>query len=484
MQYTSTRNSKLILSAAQVLMHGIAPDGGLFVPNSIPKYNFNSLMDKSYEEIALVVLSLYFPQHNKEFLVNAVNKSYGENFGGKAGYLKKVNNGLYSLELWHGPTAAFKDYALQIMPKLFVQSRKLEAVSEDILILVATSGDTGSAALAGFSNLDDINIAVFYPENGTSLVQRLQMTTQQAENVAVFGVKGNFDDTQRGVKKAFTDKSLAKKLAKRNVTLSSANSINWGRLAPQIVYYISSYLQLCKNNAIKYGDKVDYCVPTGNFGDILAGWYAKQMGLPIGRLICASNQNNVLSEFIETGHYNSMREFYKTTSPSMDILISSNLERLLYHACGNDTKLSAWMQELSKKGEYTIDAKTLGIIKNTFDSGWVQEDDVASTIAELYNDKNYLCDPHTAVAFKVARQKKQDAPMVVVSTASPFKFTRDVLIALGQAVPGDEWSSIEELEEYTGQKAPECLTTLKTKQERFTRTIYPVQILEIPLEMS
>ncbi|MEG0910691.1 MAG: threonine synthase, partial [Ruthenibacterium sp.] len=321
MQYTSTRNDLLSISAAEAILTGLAPDGGLFVPASFPALDVTECYGLSYPETAKKVLSLFLTDYDEAFLEVAVTQVYSDaNFDGKAGFVKKVSEGTFALELWHGPTCAFKDYALQIMPKLLCEAKKLQNDTGITKILVATSGDTGKAALAGYANLPGIQIAVFYPNDGTSEIQRLQMATQEGDNVAVYAVNGNFDDAQRGVKRAFADAALAAALAQKGEALSSANSINWGRLVPQIVYYFYSYAQLVAQKEITNGDAVSFCVPTGNFGDILAGYYAKQMGLPIDKLVCASNTNNVLTDFLETGIYDANRTFYKTSSPSMDIL--------------------------------------------------------------------------------------------------------------------------------------------------------------------
>ena len=340
MKFFSTRDHSRIVTASQAIAQGLSDEGGLFVPESFPQVDVEALCQLDYPELAAAVVSEYLTDYSKDFLAEAARTTYGEAFGGKAGYLAPVEGDTYALELWHGPTCAFKDYALQLMPKLLVEAKKNLSRTEKTLILVATSGDTGKAALDGYHDIPGVEIAVFYPTGGTSEIQRLQMATQEGANVAVYAVRGNFDDAQTGVKKVFGDKVIAAKLAERNIRLSSANSINWGRLVPQIVYYFAAYAQLLKAGKISFGDKVDFCVPTGNFGDILAGYYAKQMGLPVGKLVCASNQNNVLTDFLSTGTYTAKREFYKTTSPSMDILVSSNLERLLYHVTGSDAEVA------------------------------------------------------------------------------------------------------------------------------------------------
>lgn len=354
--------------------------------------------------------------------------------------------------------------------------------TEKTRILVATSGDTGKAALEGYKNLEGIDIHVFYPNDGTSEIQRLQMASQQGNNVGVYAVEGNFDDAQTGVKKVFADKEIAAKLQEKNIRLSSANSINWGRLVPQIVYYFYSYYRVLENENLPEGTVIDYCVPTGNFGDILAGYYAKQMGLPIGKLICASNMNNVLADFFKTGTYDKKRTFYKTGSPSMDILISSNLERLLYHVTKDSAKVAGWMKDLSEKGEYTVDKETLDALQKDFCGGWADEAKCAEVIEHYNKEHKYLADTHTAVAFAVADDNKADAVMVALSTASPYKFPRVVLKSLGLEVPESDFDAIAALEAYSGMKASDNLVNLKGMTERFTGVIDPVQIAEVALQ--
>ena len=361
------------------------------------------------------------------------------------------------------------------MPRLLVEGKRSLQRTETTRILVATSGDTGKAALAGYAGLDGIEIQVFYPNAGTSEIQRLQMATQTGDNVRVYAVSGNFDDAQTGVKRVFGDADVAKGLAARGICLSSANSINFGRLVPQIVYYFYSYFRLAEEGAVQWGDPVDFCVPTGNFGDILAGWYAKQMGLPVGRLVCASNKNNVLTDFIATGHYDARREFYKTTSPSMDILISSNLERLLAHLAGPG-KVRQWMADLFATGSYTVDADTLAALQKDFACGCASDADGAQEIRSRFEEDHYLCDTHTAVAFHVAERCRTDAPMVVLSTASPFKFPRDVLAALGREVPDSDFDAMRALTEATGCEAPRSLSALDSLPVRFTEVIRPEDI--------
>ena len=482
MKFFSTRDHDRIVTASQAIAQGLSDEGGLFVPESFPQVDVRALCQLDYPALAVAVVSEYLTDYSKDFLTEATRTTYGEAFGGKAGYLAPVEGDTYALELWHGPTCAFKDYALQLMPKLLVEAKKNLSRTEKTLILVATSGDTGKAALDGYHDIPGVEIAVFYPTGGTSEIQRLQMATQEGANVAVYAVRGNFDDAQTGVKRVFGDKAIAAKLAERNIRLSSANSINWGRLVPQIVYYFAAYTQLLKAGKITFGDEVDFCVPTGNFGDILAGYYAKQMGLPVGRLVCASNQNNVLTDFLSTGTYTAKREFYKTTSPSMDILVSSNLERLLYHVTGSDAEVAGLMKSLNETGSYTVRAETLAAIRESFDCGWSSEEQVAGEIRARYEKDGYLCDTHTAVAFHVAAQKKRDSvPMVVLSTASPFKFPRSVLEALGHTAPENDFEAMQALEEATGRTAPASLAALRQKAERFSTVIDPEGIAEVAL---
>ena len=482
MKFFSTRDHDRIVTASQAIAQGLSDEGGLFVPERFPQVDVRALCQLDYPTLAAAVVSEYLTDYSKDFLAEATRTTYGEAFGGKAGYLAPVEGDTYALELWHGPTCAFKDYALQLMPKLLVEAKKNLSRTEKTLILVATSGDTGKAALDGYHDIPGVEIAVFYPTGGTSEIQRLQMATQEGANVAVYAVRGNFDDAQTGVKRVFGDKTIAAKLAERNIRLSSANSINWGRLVPQIVYYFAAYAQLLKAGKIAFGDEADFCVPTGNFGDILAGYYAKQMGLPVGRLVCASNQNNVLTDFLSTGTYTAKREFYKTTSPSMDILVSSNLERLLYHVTGSDAEVAGLMKSLNETGSYTVRPETLAAIRESFDCGWSSEEQVAGEIRARYEKDGYLCDTHTAVAFHVAAQKKRDGvPMVVLSTASPFKFPRSVLEALGHTAPENDFEAMQALEEATGRTAPASLAALRQKAERFSTVIDPAGIAEVAL---
>ena len=476
MQFFSTRDQNRKVTSSQAIAQGLSDEGGLFVPESFPQVDVKALCGLDYPALAAAVVREYLTDYDPAFLTEATRSTYGAAFGGKAGYLAPVEGDTYALELWHGPTCAFKDYALQLMPKLLVEAKKNLRRTEKTLILVATSGDTGKAALDGYHDIPGVEIAVFYPTGGTSEIQRLQMATQEGANVAVYAVRGNFDDAQTGVKKVFGDKAIAAELENRNIRLSSANSINWGRLVPQIVYYFYAYFRLAEQGAVEWGKPVDFCVPTGNFGDILAGYYAKQMGLPVGKLVCASNKNNVLTDFLRTGTYDARRTFYKTTSPSMDILISSNLERLLYHVSGSSEKVAGWMQELAATGKYTVDAETLAKIQASFAAGYADDAAGAAEIKARFDGDHYLCDTHTAVAFRVAETQRTDAPMVVLSTASPFKFPRDVLTALGEEAPASDFAAMAALTAGTGAEAPVSLRELDKLEVRFKTVLQPADI--------
>lgn len=475
MEYTSTRNSALRAGAAEAIVQGLAPDGGLFVPKEFPQIDYRTLAGKPYPEAAAQIVGAFLPEYDADFLRAAAGQAYAS-FEGRAGALHPVEPGFFALELWHGPTSAFKDYALQLMPKLLVEGKRLLGRTETTKILVATSGDTGKAALAGYAGLPGIKIAVFYPDHGTSEVQRLQMATQAGDNVAVFAVRGNFDDAQTGVKRAFGSKELADALAARGERLSSANSINWGRLVPQIVYYFFAYNQLVGSGAVRDGEAVDFCVPTGNFGDILAGYYAKRMGLPVGKLICASNRNDVLAQFLRTGVYDARRPFYKTASPSMDILVSSNLERLLYHVTQNAAQVAAWMEDLAREGRYQVPAPVLEKIQETFGCGSAADEEAAGELRRVFEATGYLMDPHTAVAWRVARLARPQHPCVVLSTADPYKFPASVLTALGQTPDADEFAAMRRLEALTHTHAPAALAGLRRQPVRFSEVIAPDEI--------
>ena len=480
MNYVSTRDKNNKVSSAEAIAHGISKEGGLFVPESFPKFSgedFENLKKLDYIGRAKYVLKSFLTDFTEEELDYCVNGAYTGSFDeDKPAPMARLGENINMLELWHGPTCAFKDLALQMLPYLLTVSAKKVAAGKKTVILVATSGDTGKAALEGFKDVAGTEIMVFYPNDGTSEIQHLQMATQKGENVQVYAVQGNFDDAQTGVKKVFADADVAAELEKRGIRLSSANSINWGRLVPQIVYYFYAYFRLAEQGAVEWGKPVDFCVPTGNFGDILAGYYAKQMGLPVGRLVCASNKNNVLTDFLRTGTYDARRTFYKTTSPSMDILISSNLERLLYHVSGSSEKVAGWMQELSATGKYTVDAETLAKIQQSFAAGYADDADGAAEIKARFDGDHYLCDTHTAVAFRVAETRRTDAPMVVLSTASPFKFPRDVLTALGGEAPASDFAAMAALTAETGAEAPASLRELDKLEVRFKTVLQPADI--------
>ncbi len=479
MKYTSTRDASVRVSASQAITQGISAEGGLFVPEQIPQMNAQMLAawaELSYIERAKTVLALYLDDFTPQELERCVSAAYahGKFSDSRVAPLVPLADGTSVLELWKGPTCAFKDMALQLLPQLLTVSAAKAAPGKEIIILVATSGDTGKAALEGFRDVSGTKILVFYPNEGVSPMQRLQMVTQEGGNVGVYAVQGNFDDAQTGVKAIFTNPALGEMLAKENYMFSSANSINWGRLVPQIVYYISSYCDMLKAGRIQNGDTVNYVVPTGNFGNILAAYYAREMGLPVHRLICASNANNVLTEFIQSGVYNRKRDFYTTISPSMDILISSNLERLLYHMGGcNAPQVSAWMRELAEQGSYRVTEELHKGLQALFAGGFCDDVQTKQTIAELFKTQQYLADPHTAVAFRVYAQYQENTgdttPAVIVSTANPYKFGSSVLQALSPEAPPitDEFEQIAVLEKQTGTSCPAQLKTLRGKPVRF-----------------
>ena len=487
MQFFSTRDQNRKVTSSEAIAQGLSNEGGLFVPESFPQVDVKALCELDYPAMAAAVIKEYLTDYSQDFLTEAAHKTYGEAFGGKAGYLAPVEGDTYALELWHGPTCAFKDYALQLMPKLLVEAKKNLGRTEKTLILVATSGDTGKAALDGYHDIPGVEIAVFYPTGGTSEIQRLQMATQEGANVAVYAVRGNFDDAQTGVKKVFGDTAIAAELAKRNIRLSSANSINWGRLVPQIVYYFAAYAQLLKAGRITFGDEVDFCVPTGNFGDILAGYYAKRMGLPVGKLVCASNENNVLTDFLTTGTYTAKRDFFKTTSPSMDILVSSNLERLLYLLSGDTALVSRLMNSLNREGVYTVPGALLEQIQKKFWAAYCDDAKAQEIMGRVYRDWGYLCDPHTASGWAAAEeyvsQTGDNRPMVVLSTASPYKFPAAVLAAVGGDTSGSEFDQMARLSAMTGVPIPKNLAGLQGKPERHTGVINKEDMLDYVLHL-
>ncbi len=478
MYYVSTRNKALRYTPAQAIAQGLSREGGLFVPQVIPRLPgsaLNMLKDLSYQQRAVYVMGMYLEHFTSFELSRATAAAYGPaKFDTKAvAPVRKVDNGTYCLELWHGPTCAFKDMALQMLPHLLSLSLKKNAEKKTACILVATSGDTGKAALEGFKDVDQTKILVFYPKDGVSEIQQLQMATQEGENVSVSAVIGNFDDAQTGVKKLFSDADLRGELGERGYFLSSANSINWGRVLPQIVYYISAYCDLLRSEAIQPGEEVNICVPTGNFGNILAAFYAKQMGLPVHKLICASNSNNVLTDFIQTGVYDRNRPFHTTVSPSMDILISSNLERLLYMLSEEDDQLvSSYMDQLNREGRYEVSPAILKKIQKFFAAGYADEGATKAAIAAMKREHDYLIDTHTAVAFKVLEDYREETgdetKTIVASTASPFKFSDSVLDALGVKNLRSGTDLLDQLAEVSGVEAPAPLATLKDKTVRFT----------------
>ena len=477
MRYQSTRSLHTAEDTAAVLQ-GIAPDGGLYIDPSAGTWSFDwrGCLEKDSYGMAEQILSALLPGF--EDMHGLVEKAYRGKFDTDELTPLVSAGGLHYLELYHGPTSAFKDVALSMLPQLVTAAKRQTGDPTETLILTATSGDTGKAALEGFHDVPGTKIVVFYPDGGVSPVQRAQMVTQKGSNVSVCAVRGNFDDCQRGVKEAFARINAEKLTEGRNVELSSANSINIGRLAPQVTYYFIAYAKLVKNGTVNCGDPVDYCVPTGNFGDILAGYFAKLLGLPVGKLVCASNSNNVLTDFLTTGVYDARRPFYRTTSPSMDILVSSNLERLLFLAYRRDTDAVAeCMKELSETGRYRVSDDALAYIQENFAAGCAGEEDVSKTIAKVWKEDKYLIDPHTAVAVKVAEEFRGPAPMVVLSTASPFKFPAAVLGAIEGKLSGSEFDQMDRLSEITGVAVPKNLAGLNGAEELHKDTINREEIL-------
>ena len=464
MQYYSTRGGAAV-TGAQAILAGIAPDGGLYLPDALPEFDWQAAVNCDTMAVAAKILSAFLPDiPDMEGLVRAAYTGKFETDD----LTPTVKAGHFSvLELFRGPTSAFKDVALCMLPRLMVASRAVCGENEEVLILTATSGDTGKAALEGFKDVPGIGICVFYPHGGVSDVQRKQMVSQEGSNVRVCAIRGNFDDAQTGVKNIFA--------ACKEKKLSSANSINIGRLLPQITYYFTAYRDLLRSGAISMGDEVNFSVPTGNFGDILAGFLAKKLGLPVGRLICASNANNVLTDFIRTGTYDRRRPLHKTQSPSIDILVSSNLERLLYLMSGDTALVAGLMKELSEEGHYTVPHALLQQIQAQFWAGWCDDAGAADTIGRVWQQEHYLCDPHTATGWAVAKdyvnQTGDTRPLVVLSTASPYKFPAAVLAAIGGDQSGDEFTQMERLSAITGVAIPKNLSGLRTKPERHTDVI-------------
>ena len=481
MRYHSTRNESVFVDSAQAVLEGLAPDGGLYMPEGLPAFDWQECLKGSSIQMSTQILSALLPDIPD--MPELVRRAYTGKFETED-LTPTVPVGSFSmLELFRGPTSAFKDVALSMLPQLLTAAKAVKGQEKDILILTATSGDTGKAALEGFRDVPGIRICVFYPDGGVSQVQRAQMVTQEGNNVAVCAVRGNFDDAQTGVKNIFA----ACQGRDLPVALSSANSINIGRLAPQIMYYFRAYRDLLDAGKIRLGDEVNFSVPTGNFGDILAGYLAKRLGLPVGTLICASNANNVLTDFIRTGTYDRRRPLLKTTSPSMDILVSSNLERLLYLLSG-DTKLVAeLMRELNTQGVYTVPAQLLEKIQSQFWAACCDDARAAEIIGRVYKEDGYLCDPHTASGWAAAEdyvaETGDNRPMVVLSTASPYKFPAAVLTAIGGDTSGDEFTQMARLSQITGVPVPKNLASLQGKPEKHTQVIDKDKMLSFVLSL-
>ena len=481
MYYHSTQDKSKTVLSAQAIAQGISEDGGLFVPESFPRLTddeLRALLPLSYQERAKRIFSKYLTDFSEEEIADCVDSAYtvakfGSEHPAPLAPVEFNGSKMNLLELWHGPTCAFKDMALQILPHFLTKSLAKVGGGRDAVILVATSGDTGKAALEGFKDVDHTRIIVFYPVDGVSAMQKHQMNTQEGENVYVCAIRGNFDDAQTAVKKIFTDPDTRGILEENNMMFSSANSINWGRLLPQIVYYVSAYCDMVNAGNIAFGDKINVTVPTGNFGNILAGYYAYEMGLPVKRFICASNSNKVLTDFIRTGVYDKNRDFYTTVSPSMDILVSSNLERLLYALSDCDDKLTkSYMDALKTKGCYEVSDSIREKIQSMFYGGFADEDATKATIRDLFDQQGYLCDTHTAVAVSVCdayiKETGDDTPVVIASTASPYKFSKAVLDAIDPGeLPESEFDMVERIHELTGCEVPAPLATLKGKKARF-----------------
>ena len=489
MKYTCTRNSKIEISASEAIVKGISDDGGLFVPSSFPILSLadvENLIPLDYPERAAKILSMYMDEFSFEELLGYAKRAYNRFDDDAVCPLVKVEDGLYMLELWHGPTCAFKDIALTVLPYLLTASKKKLGINEQTLVLTATSGDTGKAALEGFKDVDGTHVAVFYPVSGVSEMQRLQMVTQEGGNVHVFGIKGNFDDAQAAVKRVFNDKETIDALKAKGIAMSSANSINWGRLAPQIAYYISAYCDLVDSGEIGLGDKINFAVPTGNFGDVLAGYYAYRMGLPVEKFIVASNANNALTDFFNDGVYDINRVFYKTMSPSMDILVSSNLERLIYEIYDrDDEKVRKLYDSLKKTGRFEIDFDEVNL--DNFVAGWADEEDTKNAISTFFDLDDYIMDTHTAVAASVYNdyscETDDETPTVVLSTANPYKFPIDVLGAIGSREK-DSYKAVVKLYNLTALECPDCILELEDAKEIHTKVIDRTEVKKTVLEVA
>ena len=481
MDYISTRGRSPAVDSAQAVLQGLAPDGGLYVPRALPEFDWRQCLKLSSQQMSQAILTALLPDIPN--MGELVKRAYTGKFETEELTPTVAVGGMQVLELFRGPTSAFKDVALSMLPQLLTAAREEKGITQEIRILTATSGDTGKAALVGFQDVPGVSICVFYPQGGVSQVQRAQMVTQEGNNVLVCAVEGNFDDAQTGVKQIF-QQAQGQALPFR---LSSANSINIGRLAPQLMYYFRAYRDLLDREVIRLGDPVDFSVPTGNFGDILAGFLAKKLGLPVGRLICASNANNVLTDFIRTGTYDRRRPLLKTTSPSMDILVSSNLERLLYLLSGDTALVADLMKQLNTEGAYTVPANLLAKIQHEFWAAYCDDARAAEIMGRVYRDYGYLCDPHTASGWAAAEdyvnQTGDSRPMVVLSTASPYKFPVAVLTAIGGDTSGSEFDQMARLSEITGVPVPKNLASLQGKEERHTGVIDKDKMLEYVLNL-
>lgn len=493
MKYYSTRSGNKTggVTAAEAIKQGLAEDGGLFMPETIPTLAQSDLAEMAsldYPHRAAKILKLFLTDYTDEELLADATAAYSpDRFEGGVAPVKEIGDGMYALELWHGPTAAFKDMALQLMPRLLSRALKKTGETRTAAILVATSGDTGKAALEGYRDVDQVKIQVFYPQNGVSRVQKMQMATQEGSNVDVCAIVGNFDDAQSGVKRIFSDHEIAAELNRRNCFLSSANSINWGRLVPQIVYYVSAYCDMAASGAITMGEALDVCVPTGNFGNIFAACIAKRMGVPLGKLVCASNCNNVLTDFLATGRYDRNREFHTTMSPSMDILISSNLERLLYTVAGAE-KTGLYMKKLAAEGAYQVEPEVLKEIQSIFAGFFATEKQTAEAVRKFWNERHYLADTHTGVALSCAEQYRQECPgktkMLVVSTASAYKFAADVYASLTGSRPQNELGALDELSALTGSEIVAPLRGIGKRTVHFSRVIRPEEMEQTVLSFA
>lgn len=490
MKFQSTRNKNLRLDSAETIIKGLSDDGGLFVPVEIPVLENGEISELSklgYCERAKRIFAKFMTDFSEEELLGCAEKAYTGNFEDEVpAPIVKLGEDIYMLELWHGPTCAFKDMALQILPHFLVKSAKKAGDGKKTVILTATSGDTGKAALEGFCDVEGTEIIVFYPKDGVSKIQKLQMQTQKGKNVRVCGVAGNFDDTQTAVKMIFTDENIRAVLAENGKSFSSANSINVGRLLPQVVYYVSAYADLVADGEIEDGDVVNVTVPTGNFGNILAAYYAKKMGVPFGRLICASNANNVLTDFLSTGEYNVNRDFYLTESPSMDILVSSNLERLIFELSGKDDEyVGKAMKDLREHGKYSVSEDILTKIKEVFAAGFTDDEGAENRIKMLFDEYSYLCDTHTAVAVEVYEKYKDETgdcrKTIIASTASPYKFPRAVLKSISGEIEPDDFEAAKKIEVLSGLPMPKQLSELSEKEPRFKENCKREEMAEFVL---